>query len=196
MNGKEKRQRTAGQGGERTVMTEKCEYKCTCSATDKAALLEDAVLSLCARLTGEGTGARARILEDTARGIVRSCAKADAVGRCGGVNTATSESFLRDALCACVELQARLGALAEARPMRTVRGEGDGCLRLVPCVSEKAVDAVIDRVESVTGLLEEALRENRRMQRAHGRRARLSAGIGRADSAFALRRAARRARGR
>lgn len=176
-------------------MKEKCDADFG-GAAEKAAMMEDAVLTLCQRLPGEGASARARAFADTARGIVRSCAKADAMGRCGGVNTAASESFLRDALCACVELQARLGALAEARPMRAVRGEGDGCLGLVPCVSEKAVDAVIDRVESVTGLLEEALRENRRIQRAHGRRARLSAGIGRADSAFALRRAARRARGR
>lgn len=177
-------------------MTGKCEYKCTCSVTDKAALLEDAVLSLCARLTSEGTGARARILEDTARGVVRNFARADVARGITRDGTAAREAYLQEALSGCIELEARLTALKKARPMRAERDEKLGCMRLIPCVSEKAVDAVIDQVESVTGLLEEALRENRRIQRAHGRRARLSAGIGRADSAFALRRAARRARGR
>lgn len=177
-------------------MTGKCEYKCTCGTTDKAALLEDAVLSLCAHLTDEGMGARARILEDTARGVVRNCARADVARGITRDGTAAREAYLQEALSGCIELEARLAALKKARPMMAERDEKLGCMRLMPCVSEKAVDAVIDQVESVTGLLEEALRENRRIQRAHGRRARLSAGIGRADSAFALRRAARRARGR
>lgn len=177
-------------------MTERCKDKCVCSATDKAALLEDVVLSLCGRLPGEGSDARARLLADTARGVVHNCARADVAAGIGRDGIAAREAYLQEALSGCIELEARLTALKKARPMRAERDEKLGCMRLMPCVSEKAVDAVIDQVESATGLLEKALRENRRIQRAHGRRARLSAGIGRADSAFALRRAARRARGR
>lgn len=130
-------------------MTAKCGEICVASVTDSAAALEGAILSLCKRLAGEGTGATARDLAETAHGILWSCARGDAMGRYGGVDAAANEKSYFEALGACVELRARLGALAETRPMRAMRGGTDGCLKLVPCVSKTAIEGAIDQVETV-----------------------------------------------
>lgn len=162
----------------------------------KAAALEAAVGAMCARLPKRWTETRARYITDCASDVLKNAVRANAIWPKTEDDLARREGHIQEAVGACQELQARLDALLVARPMKAVKGKDGETERMVPCVPDGLLFQIAEKAEEEVRLLKGVAKSDRRRWR--GRKAPIKACSvpHRADSAYARKRAARRARKR
>lgn len=162
----------------------------------KAAALEAAVGAMCARLPKRWTETRARYITDCASDVLKKAVRANAIWPKTEDDLARREGHIQEAVGACQELQARLDALLVARPMKAVKGKDGETERMVPCVPDGLLFQIAEKAEEEVRLLKGVAKSDRRRWR--GRKAPIKACSvpHRADSAYARKRAARRARKR
>lgn len=162
----------------------------------KAAALEAAVGAMCARLPKRWTETRARYITDCASDVLKNAVRANAIWPKTEDDLARREGHIQEAVGACQELQARLDALLVARPMKAVRAKDGETTRMVPYVPDGFLFQIAEKAEEEVRLLKGVAKLDRRRWR--GRRApiRACAAPNRAESTYARKRAARRARER
>lgn len=162
----------------------------------KAAALEAAVGAMCARLPKRWTETRTRYITDCASDVLKNAVRANAIWPKTEDDLARREGHIQEAVGACQELQARLDALLIARPMKAVKAKDGETTRMVPCVPDGLLFQIAEKAEEEVRLLKGVAKSDRRRWR--GRRApiRASSAPQRAESTYARKRAARRARKR
>lgn len=162
----------------------------------KAAALEAAVGAMCTRLPRRWMETRARYITDCASDVLKNAVRANAIWPKTEDDLARREGHIQEAVGACQELQARLDALLVARPTKTVKGKDGETTRMVPCVPDGLLFQIAEKAEEEVRLLKGVAKSDRRRWRVRRAPIRTCAASNRADTAYARKRAARRARER
>lgn len=162
----------------------------------KAAALEAAVGAMCTRLPKRWTETRTRYITDCASDVLKNAVRANAIWPKTEDDLARREGHIQEAVGACQELQARLDALLVARPMKAVKGKDGETTRMVPCVPDGLLFKIAEQAETEAKLLKGVMKSDRKRWGGRRRPIKTAGNVPRADAAHALKRAARRARGR
>lgn len=160
----------------------------------KAAALEAAVGAMCTRLPKRWTETRTRYITDCASDVLKNAVRANAIWPKTEADLAQRESHIQEAAGACQELQARLDALLIARPMKAVKGKDGETARMVPCVPDGLLFQIAEKAEEEVRILKGVAKSDRRRWRGLKAPIKACSVPHRADSAYARKRAARRAR--
>lgn len=162
----------------------------------KAVALEAAVGAMCTRLPKRWMETRARYITDCASDVLKNAVRANAIWPKTEDDLARREGHIQEAVGACQELQARLDALLVARPMKVVKDKDSETTRMVPCVPDGLLFQIAEKAEEEVRLLKGVAKSDRRRWRVRRAPIRTCAALNRADTAYARKRAARRARER
>lgn len=162
----------------------------------QAAALEAAVGAMCTRLPKRWTETRTCYITGCANDVLRNAVRANAIWPRTVDDLAQREMHLQEAVGACQELQARLDELLAARPMKAMKDKNGEGQTLVPCVPDGLLFKIAEQAETEAKLLKGVMKSDRKRWGGRRRPIKTAGNVPRADAAHALKRAARRARGR